>query len=371
MVKENIQQINYLKKLFNRKFRDTYKNLKVLVTGSTGFKGSWLCYWLNKLDAKVVGIGLKPEKDNILYKSFKLDNKIKQYFLDINNFNKLNNIIKKEKPDIIFHLAAQSIVSESYKNSIETIRTNTLGSTNLLEIVKLNNLKNLVFITSDKCYLNIDKKKAFNEKDILGGSDVYSSSKAAAEIIFHSYHLSFFKKKDKFLNKITARAGNVIGGGDFKLNRIIPDFFRSIKSGKKLILRNPNSTRPWQHVLEPLSGYLLLGKKILNNELKNNIYPSWNFGPERKNCKKVVNIIKMFYNEMNLKENFLIKKEKKMVEAKLLSLNINKSKKEISWSPILNLDECVKFTSDWYISYFSNENIERVTEDQIEYFSKK
>lgn len=355
----------------NKQFKETYKNLKVLVTGSTGFKGSWLCYWLYKLGANVVGIGLKPEKNNIIFKSLNLNKKIKQHFFDISDFYKFNEIVKKEKPDIIFHLAAQSIVSESYKKSLQTIKTNTLGSTNLLEIMKINELDNLVYITSDKCYLNLNKKSAFNERDILGGNDVYSSSKAAAEIIFHSYHNSFFLRKTKKLKKVTARAGNVIGGGDFKYNRIIPDLFRSIKNKKKLIIRSPKSTRPWQHVLEPLSGYLLLGREVLKQNLSNKIYPSWNFGPHQENCKKVIDIVKMFYKEINIPLNFSIKTDKKLVEAELLSLNINKAKKEINWSPTLSLSECIKLTSDWYIAYLSDFDVGNVTDDQIEYFSSK
>lgn len=352
-------------------FLKSYKNLKVIVTGSTGFKGAWLCFWLVKLNAKVVGIGLKPEKNNIIFESLNLKKKIKQYFIDITDFNKFRDVVKKEKPDIIFHLAAQSIVSESYKNPLYTIKTNTLGSSNLLEIVKNEEIKNLVYITSDKCYLNLDEKKDFKEKDILGGNDIYSSSKAASEIIFHSYHQSFFKKRINYLTKVSARAGNVIGGGDFKINRIIPDLFRSIKTNKKLIIRNPKSTRPWQHVLEPLSGYLLLGKKILNKELSNNIYPSWNFGPHKKNCRKVIEIIKMFYEEININPSLLIKNEAKLKEAKLLSLNIQKAKNELDWYPKLTLRDCVKLTCDWYISYLAGFDAENVTQDQIEYFLSK
>ena len=191
-------------------FKNNYKNLKVLVTGSTGFKGSWLCFWLNKIGSKVVGIGLKPEKNSIIFKELSLEKKITQYFINIENLNKINQIIKKEKPDIIFHLAAQSIVSESFRLPLETIKTNSLGSANILEAVKNNKVKNLVFITSDKCYLNINTRNPYKETDYLGGHDIYSSSKAAAEILFHSFHDSFFKKINNKLKKVTARAGNVI-----------------------------------------------------------------------------------------------------------------------------------------------------------------
>ena len=353
-----------------QKFESTYKNLKVLVTGSTGFKGSWLCFWLKKLNARVYGVSLKPEKTNVLFDKLNLNKKINQYYLDIRDFKKINNSIKKIKPDLIFHLAAQSIVSESYINPYKTLLTNTLGSTNILESVRLNKINNLVYITSDKCYLNSDSSKSFKENDILGGKDIYSSSKASAEIIFHSYYQSFFKNQNN-INKVTARAGNVIGGGDFKENRIIPDFFKSIKNKKKLIIRNPNSTRPWQHVLEPLSGYLLLGQHILEKKLNTDLYPSWNFGPHKKNCKKVIDIINMFYKELNLKEKIIIKKKSIMKEAELLSLNINKAKNELNWRPNLSLLECVKLTSDWYMNYFQDKNSEKITNEQIEFFLNK
>ena len=265
-------------------FLNNYKNLKVLVTGSTGFKGAWLSFWLNIIGAKVVGIGLKPEKGSIIFSALNLQNKIKQYFVDIRNFNNLNKIVKKEKPDIIFHLAAQSIVSTSFEKPLETFETNVIGSTNILETVRINKIPNLVYITSDKCYLNLDKQGSYKEDDILGGIDNYSSSKASAELVFNSYYQSYFK--NKFLTVGSARAGNVIGGGDFKKNRIVPDIINSLKKNKPIILRNPNATRPWQHVLEPLSGYLLLGSKLINKELKKNFDPNWNFGPPLKIVKR-------------------------------------------------------------------------------------
>ena len=177
----------------NNTFLKNYKNLKVLVTGSTGFKGAWLCQWLYLLRSRVIGVGLKPEKGSILFNSFKLDKKIKQFYIDIKNFDKINNIIKKEKPDIVFHLAAQSIVSTSYTDPLETFGTNVIGSTNVLEAVRKNKIPNLVYITSDKCYLNLGKKTSFKENDILGGIDNYSSSKASAELIFASYFKSYYK----------------------------------------------------------------------------------------------------------------------------------------------------------------------------------
>lgn len=351
--------------------KDSYKNLKVLVTGSTGFKGSWLCFWLSKLNAKVIGVGLKPEKESILFNALALEKKISQHFINIENYVKINELIKKVKPDIIFHLAAQSIVSESFIKPLNTIQTNTLGSANILESTRKNNIKNLIFITSDKCYLNINTKKPYKEKDFLGGHDIYSSSKAAAEILFHSYHDSFFNLKNKNLKKVSARAGNVIGGGDLKINRIIPDFFKSILKKKQLLIRSPHATRPWQHVLEPLSGYLILGHKVMSNKLSSSLYPSWNFGPKKNNCKKVIEVINLFFEELELNKNYKIKKNINLKEAKLLSLDINKARKELNWEPKLSLKECVKITSDWYINFLAGEPVERITEEQIDFYENK
>ncbi len=354
----------------NNSFLKSYKNLKVLVTGSTGFKGAWLANWLVLLGAKVVGVGLKPEKDSIIFDSLNLNKKIYQYFSDIRKFKNINYIIKKERPDIIFHLAAQSIVSLSHKHPLDTFETNVIGSANILESVRINKIPNLVYITSDKCYLNLDKVGSYKESDILGGLDNYSSSKASAELVFASYFHSYFKKK--FLSIASARAGNVIGGGDFKKDRIVPDVIKSLKKGKKILLRNPNATRPWQHVLEPLSGYLILGDKLMKRELKSNLMPNWNFGPYKKNCKKVHFIVRSLIKEWGEKrQKIVFNKNKNFHESQLLSLNIEKAKKELLWEPRLTLNETVKFTVDWYKYYFLDSRTEDISNYQIDYYTDK
>jgi len=348
-----------------------YKNLKVLVTGTTGFKGAWLANWLNILGAKVIGVSLKPEKGSILFSCFSLNQKIKQYYFDIANFKKLNEIVKKNNPDIIFHLAAQSIVSQGFSEPLKTIQTNILGSANILETFRLNKIPALVYITSDKCYLNLNKKINYKETDILGGLDNYSSSKASAEIIFSSYFHSYFKKKN-FLEAASARAGNVMGGGDMKKNRIIPDIIKSLRSNKKLFLRKPKATRPWQHVLEPISGYLLIGDKLINKKLKTKLIPSWNFGPKLKNCKTVeviTGLVKENWKKKNMK--IKVKSKNTYYESNFLSLNIQKAKKELGWEPKLTLKETVKLTVDWYNAYFKNKNIDNFTRKQIEFFTNK
>ena len=347
-----------------------YRNLKVLVTGSTGFKGAWLCNWLILLGSKVIGVGLKPEKESIIFDALKINKKVSQYFVDIKNFDRINRIIKKEKPDIIFHLAAQSIVSYSFINPLETFGTNVIGSANILESVKINKIPNLVYITSDKCYLNLDKKVSYKESDILGGLDNYSSSKASEELLFKSYFHSYFRKN--YISIATARAGNVIGGGDFKKDRIVPDVIKSLQSNKVVFIRNPNATRPWQHILEPLSGYLILGEKLINKKLNSKIIPNWNFGPNRKNCKKVKFIVQSLINEWGEKNHkIIIKKSKNFHESKLLSLNIDKAKKELSWKPNLTLNETIEFTVDWYKSFFTGNDVEDLSNQQINYYSHK
>lgn len=359
-------------KLTNKNtFLNTYKNLKVLVTGSTGFKGAWLSYWLNNLGAKVTGVSLKPEKDSILFKSLKLYDLIDQNILDVRNFNKLNSLIKITKPDIIFHLAAQSIVSKSFDEPLNTIETNVLGSANILEIFRVNKIPSLVFITSDKCYLNLGSKKNFKETDVLGGLDNYSSSKASAEIIFSSYYNSYFKNK-KYLNLASARAGNVIGGGDMKKNRIVPDIIKSLHLKKKLYLRNPKSTRPWQHVLEPLSAYLLLGHSLLNKKISSNLIPSWNFGPKISNCKNVEYIKKLVLKNWGQSNINVIKSKNNLYhESKFLSLDITKAKDELNWKPRLNLEDTIKLTVQWYKNYFDFKKVDKFTQDQIQFFLNK
>ena len=365
MVNQSILQTKLKKKNI---FLTSYNKLNVLITGTTGFKGAWLAFWLNNLGANITGVSLKPEKNSILFKSLKLNNKIDQYYFDIANFKKIDEVIKKKKPDIIFHLAAQSIVSKSFIDPLQTLNTNIIGSANVLESFRINKVPNLVYITSDKCYLNLDQTSSFKEQDILGGIDNYSSSKASAEIIFSSYFHSFFKK-DNFLKLASARAGNVIGGGDMKSNRIIPDIIRAYNGKNNIILRNPKATRPWQHVLEPLSGYLLLGHKLIHKKLKRKLLPSWNFGPEIRNCKNVEFITKLFLKRLK-KKNLKIKNKNnnKFHESNFLSLNINKAKKELNWKPRLTLDNTINFTVDWYKNYFDREEMEKFTTKQIQLF---
>jgi len=348
---------------------DIYKNKKILITGSTGFKGSWLSFWLKKLGADVTGVALKPEKGSFIFNSLKLDKNIQQFYVDIKDRKKLSKIIKTIKPDIIFHLAAQSVVLRSIDKPLETFETNIMGSLNILEEYRNNNINSLVFCTSDKCYENKEWIWGYRETDHLGGKDPYSASKACAEIIFSSYfrtYLNFNKN-----NKVgSVRAGNVIGGGDFKENRIIPDMIKSILKKKDLILRSPKSTRPWQHVLDPLYGYLLLGSNLLQNKLCVDL-PSWNFGPDINDLYDVNYIAKSFINKWDSKIKIKsINKNKN--ESHLLQLNSEKAKLELGWKPTLILDETIDYTYQWYYDYFiKGESSITITNRQIDSFTNK
>lgn len=347
-----------------------YKNKKILITGNTGFKGSWLTMILNSLGSKTYGYSLYETSRPNLYKILKLNKKIKFIKGDIRDLNSLRSTINKFKPEIIFHLAAQSLVKESYKNPHFTVSTNSGGSTNILESCRLSkSIKSLVFITSDKCYENVEWIWGYRENDRLGGYDAYSASKASAENIFSAYLESFFKKKK--IGAASVRAGNVIGGGDWSKDRIIPDIIRSISNKKKLLIRNPNSTRPWQHVLDPLLGYIILGMKIYKN---NNYSGAWNFGPSNTAVYTVKDVVSQISLNLGIKKNKFIIKNKnnnEFKEAKLLKLNCDKASEYINWKPKLSSKESIELTCDWYKSYLNKKNMFTETQNQINTFLSK
>jgi CDP-glucose 4,6-dehydratase len=332
----------------NDPFDSFFLGKRVLVTGHTGFKGSWLTCWLLKMGAKVSGLALAPKFKNGLYTSAELGTRIKSYIGDIRDFKFVNGIIKKEKPEIIIHLAAQAIVFEALQNPYETFDVNIKGSLNILEACKKNScVRSLVYITSDKCYKNKEWIWGYREIDELGGFDPYSSSKAAAELVFHSYLETYFNHSG--LNAASARAGNVIGGGDWSDYRIIPDIVKSIVNKKPLDVRNPLSTRPWQHVLEPLRGYLLLAKLLYEKNNGRQYSGSWNFGPLVENNVNVKTLIDKTLKSWNckLKVNFGATETGKK-ESGLLFLSYEKAFHLLNWKPALNIDQTISFTVDWY-----------------------
>jgi len=338
--------INQLKK---------FKNKKVLITGHTGFKGSWLAIWLIYLGAEVVGVSnnipTKPSNFLIL----KLKKKLKHRILDIRNYDNFKKLVLKEKPDFIFHLAAQSLVKKSYIYPRDTFETNSLGILNLLEILNHKYYKknsSVVIITSDKSYKNLELERGYKENDILGGHDPYSASKACAEILIQSYVKSFLNKK-KNLNISIARAGNVIGGGDWSTNRLIPDCVRSISNNKKLMIRFPNSTRPWQHVLEALYGYMILALKQKTNKKING--EAFNFGPKNKNSISVIELIKIFKKNWATLSWQIVRSKKNEFESKLLKLNSNKAYNLLNWKCNLTINQTIYFVINWY-RFFLNKN---------------
>lgn len=327
-----------------------YKNKSVLVTGATGFKGAWLCFWLNMLGARVSGIGFNPNQNKNLFYKLKLQNKINLKIMDIRNKKLLRNFIYKQKPSIIFHLAAQPLIYESYKKPHLTFDINFNGSLNITDIsINSKFIKSIVVVTSDKCYESNNSKVGFKEGDLLGGIDPYSSSKAVTEIMVRAYRKSFSKRL-KTLGISTGRAGNVIGGGDWSHKRLIPDSIKSIYLNKTIILRNPNFNRPWQHVLEPLKGYLVLAKNQYVNPLK--FSGAWNFGTNPRSLttvKKIVEYIIDFWGKGKL-----IAKKNNFYEQENLQLNISKAKKKLKWVPTYNIKKSVIFTAEWYFETIKN-----------------
>ena len=352
------------KELFN-----FYKNKKILVTGSTGFKGAWLSLWLNMLGANVYGIGYKPNNNKKLFNQLKLKKKIFFKNIDIRNFSKIKNHIKKIKPEIIFHLAAQPIISKSYELPKYTYEVNAIGTLNLIDAIKeFKFIKSAIFVTSDKCYESNNSTIGFKESDKLGGIDPYSGSKASSEIIVNTYYHSFFKKKIN-TGIATARAGNVIGGGDWSKDRLIPDAIKFLKSNKTIIIRNPNFNRPWQHVLEPLHGYLMLALKLFKNPKKYS--GPWNFGTERNTITNVEQVIHKIINNWGNGDYKKINK-RKFYEQTNLQLNISKAKKKLKWKPKLSIDECISMTVEWYKKVLINkESVSNTTKYQIIKYMKK
>ena len=342
-----------------------WKGKKVFLTGHTGFKGSWFAILLNLLGAKVVGYSLKPVTNPNLFDLIKLNRKIHNSIIgDITDYNKLKKSINKFSPDFVVHMAAQAIVRESYVNPKYTYQVNTLGTVNILNILnELKFIKSALIITTDKVYFNNNKKKYYEENDVLGGRDPYSNSKSCAELVVNSYNHSFFKEKNIFV--ATARAGNVIAGGDFSKDRILPDYFRSLFQNKKLILRSPNSIRPWQHVLEPLYGYLLLLMKLHKKQKLSN--SSFNFGPNKSNNKSVNDVINLINKDFNnfVKVTKKNNSSKNYHESKILMLNSNKSKKILNWKTKYNLEQSIKLTTLWFKAFIENKNVLKLTQDQI------
>lgn len=349
-------------------FGNIYKNKKIIITGHTGFKGTWLTLWLLKLGAQVIGISKDIPTSPSFFEELNVQKKIKHYQENIKDLENIKKIFIKERPDFIFHLAAQSLVSISYNDPIETISTNLLGTANVLESLRfLNKPCTAIIITSDKAYENREQIWGYKENDNMGGKDIYSGSKGAAELIIKSYFNSFFKLQDTKIRLAVARAGNVIGGGDWAKDRIVVDCVKAWSKSKSVIIRNPNATRPWQHVLEPLSGYLTLGHKLF---LDSNINgEGFNFGPSADQNFTVRNLIEElseYWNLNNQEDAFIIDNKSAFHEAGLLKLNCDKSLHYLNWQANLNFKDTIKYTGEWYFDYYDNKNIYNKSISQIE-----
>lgn len=349
-------------------FRNVYSGKKVVVTGHTGFKGAWLTRWLTMLGAEVMGISDDIPTKPSLFEILGLQDKIRHEILDIREAAPLADLILEFQPDFIFHLAAQAIVSTSYEDPISTISTNVLGTAHVLECIRqLSKPCAVVVITSDKCYENVEWEWGYRETDHLGGKDIYSASKGAAELIFHAYFQSFLKDRPD-IRIASARAGNVIGGGDWAKDRIIADSVINWSHGEPVQIRSPEATRPWQHVLEPLSGYLWLGASLTTSPELNG--ESFNFGPRAEQNRRVVDLIADVFKYWNQDfDCYRITGNIPFHEAGLLKLNCDKALFHLKWEPTLFYQECVQMVGKWYAGFYINgENMPGVTQRQIEQF---
>jgi CDP-glucose 4,6-dehydratase len=343
-----------------------YKNKRVLITGHTGFKGSWLAIWLHELGAQVIGIALDPfsERDNYVLSG--IQDKIIDLRGDIRDGQLLKEVFQKYQPEIIFHLAAQPLVRLSYDIPVETYEVNVMGSIHVMEAIRFtDSLKVAVMITTDKCYENKEQLIGYRENDPMGGYDPYSSSKGAAEIAIASWRRSYFnplqfEKHGKSIASV--RAGNVIGGGDWALDRIIPDCIKALEAGKSIDIRSPKAIRPWQHVLEPLGGYLLLAAKMWNEPAR--YCEGWNFGPRAESVATVWDVASKVIENYGSGELNDLSDPNALHEANLLTLDITKAKVKLNWEPRLNLNQTIAFTTDWYKRYKS-ENVYNLCVEQI------
>lgn len=349
-----------------RDLSSTFKGKRVFITGHTGFKGSWLAFLLKEIGAEVMGFALSPTSNPNHFGLLKLEQKIHNIFGNLLDAETLSHSIESFQPEYVFHLAAQALVKTSYEDPVNTIATNVLGSAHLLEAVrKCESVRSLVYITSDKCYENVEWIWGYRENDRLGGYDPYSASKAAAEVIFSAYAHSYFYDRP-MLGAATARAGNVIGGGDWAVGRIVPDCIRASENGHAIQLRNPTATRPWQHVLEPLSGYLLLAARL--REEPHKYSGSWNFGPSTQQVRTVYQVANKLISYLGSGQIECTNTISSLPEAQLLQLNCDKAHQFLGWYPRWTVEKTIEETAEWYKKLLQGEQAENITRTQIDVF---
>jgi len=339
-----------------------WKNKSVFLTGHTGFKGGWLAYWLTMLGARVHGFSLNPNPGPNFYKVTNLESRISSSTIaDIRDLNKISKAIKQSNADILIHMAAQPLVRSSYNNPLDTFSTNVIGTANVLEAARYSEtIKAIINITTDKCYENKEWSKPYVEDDRLGGHDPYSASKACAEIVSSAFRKSFFQDNNKFIASV--RAGNVIGGGDWAVDRLIPDFFKSIDLGETLTIRSPNSIRPWQHVLEPLYGYLLIAENLFKSG--ESFAEAWNFGPKDEDSKSVKWIVEELC-KLIPNCDWLVDDVPQPHEAVQLKLDSTKAIKRLNWFQQWNIEQALRKTVEWHLSWKKNKDMQQQTETQI------
>ncbi len=349
-------------------FNNVYANKRVLVTGHTGFKGTWLTCWLLKLGAKVAGLSDEIPTQPSMFEELALEEKIVHHFGDVRDYDCVKSVVEEFQPDFVFHLAAQPIVSLSYQEPLDTITTNVVGTAVVLEVLRNTNPDCVaIIVTSDKCYENVEWEWGYKETDHMGGKDIYSGSKGAAEVIFHAYYHSFFTQANSRVRLASGRAGNVIGGGDWAIDRIVADCMRSWSEGDTVEIRSPSATRPWQHVLEPLSGYLTLGAAIAMDKTING--ESFNFGPRAEQNRTVLELLSdlsKYWHFAHPEEAYKVTDNIPFHEAGLLKLNCDKALFHLKWEANLSYAECVRFVSEWYYSFYREQkSMYEVTLQQI------
>lgn len=349
-----------------------WKNKRVFVTGHTGFKGAWLCLWLNSLGAKVTGYGLLPPTDPSLFEICRLDNLVDSTIADIRDLDNFQKVMGKTRPEIVIHMAAQPLVRASYKDPVETYMTNVMGTVNLFEAIrKCDGVRSVVNITTDKCYENREWEWGYRENEPLGGYDPYSSSKGCSELVTSSYRNSFFNPSsysDHGVAVATARAGNVIGGGDWAEDRLIPDCVRSLLKGQKIVIRNPSAIRPWQHVLEPLSGYLMLAQNLYADGCKYS--EGWNFGPDDSDARPVEWIVRQICSKWGGSSSYAVDKGEHPHEAGYLKLDCSKAKSRLNWSPRWRLNVALDKIIDWTKHFKEKEKMTDICLQQIKDYSE-
>lgn len=349
-----------------------WRGKKVFLTGHTGFKGGWLSLWLQSLGAEVTGYSLNPPTTPNLFLEANVADGMTSLIGDIRNYDSLHKAISGAQPEIIFHMAAQPLVRASYQNPVETYETNVMGTVNLLESVRhLGGIRAVVNITTDKCYENREWLWGYRENEAMGGYDPYSNSKGCAELVSSAYRSSFFNSSDYEKHGValaTARAGNVIGGGDWAVDRLIPDIFRSFSLNELVRIRNPNAVRPWQHVLEPLRGYLLLAEQLYS--CGSQYAEGWNFGPNQSDAATVSVVVSKMAKLWGAGADWTADEGSHPHEANYLRLDISKARDRLNWQPILNLDNSLELSVSWAKKWMTNANTKEITLDQILTYQK-